>query len=32
AILAITGAEQILQREVDQKTHQQVLDKVSASL
>lgn len=32
AKLAISGAEQILQREVDQKAHQEVLDKVSAGL
>ena len=30
--LAIAGAEQILAREVDEKTHKDVLDKVSAAL
>lgn len=32
ARLAIAGAEQILMREVDQATHKEVLDKISASL
>lgn len=32
ATLAIAGAEQILQREVDSSTHKQLLDKLSASL
>ena len=32
AMLAISGAEQILQREVDKKAHQEILDKVSAGL
>ncbi len=32
AALAVAGAEQILRREVDKSTHQQLLDKLSASL
>ena len=32
AILAIAGAEQILMREVDRSAHNQVLDKISATL
>ncbi len=32
AMLAIAGAEQILQREVDNKVHKELLDKVSAGL
>ena len=32
ARLAITGAEQILMREVDQAAHKEVLDKISATL
>lgn len=31
-LLAVAGAEQILMREVDQKVHKEVLDKVSANL
>ncbi len=32
AALAVAGAEQILEREVDQKAHKEVLDKISATL
>ena len=32
AKLAVAGAEQILMREVDQATHQDVLNKISATL
>jgi len=32
AVLAVAGAEQILEREVDQKAHKEVLDKISATL
>ena len=32
AALALAGAEQILRREVDKKTHKQLLDQLSASL
>lgn len=32
AVLAIAGAEQILAREVDEKAHKEVLDKISATL
>lgn len=32
AVLALTGAEQILQREVDRKAHDDVLDKICARL
>jgi F-type H+-transporting ATPase subunit b len=32
ARLAVAGAQQILMREVDQKTHQEVLNKISAGL
>ena len=32
AVLALTGAEQILMREVDRKAHTELLDKISAGL
>ena len=32
AMLAVVGAEQILRREVDQKTHEEMLQKISADL
>lgn len=32
AVLAIAGAEQILAREIDEKAHKEVLDKISATL